>query len=120
MLEGEDDTWRYEGFKGVVGKSDLHGTLVYQVRKPRSMLSGQVASELLRFKDLGPLIGVDSSDVKSADKKSKDRQPANKVLPVAPIDTQAWGVMDADDESSEERRVGKGLAVRVNPGGSRT
>src|SRR5690606_526516 len=40
-LEG-DDTWRYESFKGVVGKSDLEGTLVYQVREPRSLLTGAV------------------------------------------------------------------------------
>ncbi|MGB3288999.1 MAG: AsmA family protein [Burkholderiaceae bacterium] len=97
MLEGEEDTWRYEDFKGVVGKSDLEGTLLYRQRKPRSLLTGQVESRLLRFKDLGPLIGVDTSDVKSASsKKAKEKQPADKVLPVTPIGTESWGVMDAD------------------------
>src|SRR3546814_4130605 len=43
-LEG-DDTWRYESFKGMVGKSDLEGTLVYQLRQPRSR-SEEHTSEL--------------------------------------------------------------------------
>lgn len=96
MLEGDDDTWRYEDFKGVVGESDLEGTLEYHLRKPRSLLTGEVQSKLLRFKDLGPLIGADTSDVKAEDKKDKVKQPADKVLPVDPISTKAWGAMDAD------------------------
>lgn len=96
-LEGENDTWRYEDFKGVVGESDLEGSLQYQVRKPRSLLTGQVQSKLLRFKDLGPLIGADTSDVKASGKRNdKVKQPADKVLPVSPISTKAWGAMDAD------------------------
>src|SRR5690606_36766554 len=69
------------------------------VRKPRSLLKGEVESKLLRFKDLGPLIGVDTSDVKASGKgkdKDKVKQPADKALPVAPISTKAWGTMDAD------------------------
>ncbi|WP_353149932.1 AsmA family protein [Pollutimonas bauzanensis] len=96
-LEGENDVWRYEDFKGSVGKSDLEGTLEYHVRKPRSLLTGEVESKLLRLKDLGPLIGIDTSDVKASGKdKDKVRQPADKALPVAPISTKAWGTMDAD------------------------
>ncbi|HWK71045.1 MAG TPA: AsmA family protein [Burkholderiaceae bacterium] len=97
MLEGEEDTWRYEDFKGVVGESDLEGTLVYEQHEPRPLLSGEVESRLLRFQDLGPLIGADTSDVKSASsKKAKAKQPADKALPTAPIGTESWGVMDAD------------------------
>lgn len=96
-LEGESDTWRYESFTGMVGKSDLEGTLVYQVREPRSMLTGELVSKLLRFADLGPLIGADTSDVKAADKADgKPRQPADKALPVASFSTDAWDTMDAD------------------------
>lgn len=95
-LEG-DDTWRYESFKGMVGKSDLEGTLVYQLRQPRSLLTGAVKSKLLRLQDLGPLIGADTSDVKaSKTPDDKHRQPAGKALPVASISTKAWGAMDAD------------------------
>ncbi len=94
QLDGQDDTWRYENFKGKVGSSDIEGTLEYLRKKPRPLLRGEVQSKLLRFADLGPLIGVDSR----ADKKktAKVRQPADKALPVAPIGTSTWGVMDAD------------------------
>jgi uncharacterized protein involved in outer membrane biogenesis len=97
MLEGDEDTWRYEEFKGVVGESDIQGSLAYQLRKPRPMLSGHLESRLLRLKDLGPLIGADTSDVKSASsKEDRAKQPAGKALPVAPINTEAWDLMDAD------------------------
>jgi len=96
-LEGDDDTWRYEDFKGVVGESDLHGTLEFHVRKPRSLLTGEVESKLLRLKDLGPLVGVDTSDAKGSGKqKPKVKPPAGKILPVDPISTKAWAAMDAD------------------------
>lgn len=96
MLEGDDNKWRYENFKGVVGKSDLNGTLEYQVREPRSLLTGEVESKQLRLKDLGPLIGADTSDVSGKNKKDTIKPPPGKVLPVDPISTKAWGAMDAD------------------------
>ena len=74
MLEGEEDTWRYENFTGVVGESDLRGTLQYQFLEPRPVLSGEVASDLLRFRDLGPLIGVDSADDVEQDAAQKDAE----------------------------------------------
>jgi len=103
-LEGAEPRWTYEDFKGKVGSSDLQGTLHFLVRKPRSLLTGELESKLLTFKDLGPLIGVDSDEEPQSGKKSdspgkdKDavRQPADKALPVQPIDTEPWGAMDAD------------------------
>jgi len=96
MLEGDDDTWRYENFKGVVGESDLGGTLEYQRREPRPRLVGEVESRQLLFKDLGPLIGADTSDVKGKKEDAPPPPPSGQVLPVAQISTKAWGAMDAD------------------------
>ena len=96
-LEGGVNTWRYQDFKGTVGKSDLEGTLQYQKQKPRPLLTGKVESTLLRFEDLGPLIGAGSSDSKGA-RAATVKQPADKVLPVDPIRTKTWGAMDADVE----------------------
>ncbi|MCK9509827.1 MAG: AsmA family protein [Pigmentiphaga sp.] len=96
LLEGDEDTWRYENFKGVVGESDLGGTLEYQRREPRPRLVGEVESQQLLFKDLGPLIGADTSDVKGKKQEAPPQPPAGKVLPVAAIGTEAWGAMDAD------------------------
>jgi uncharacterized protein involved in outer membrane biogenesis len=96
MLEGDDDSWRYESFTGVVGESDLNGTLEYQIREPRSLLVGAVESQQLRFADLGPLIGADTSEVKGKNEEEKPQPPPGQVLPVDPIGTGAWGAMDAD------------------------
>lgn len=93
----DGDTWLYENFKGTVGKSDLAGTLRYQVRKPRPLLTGQLESKLLRLRDLGPLIGIDTSTVKGKTaRQAAQAQPKNKALPVKHIDTARWGAMDAD------------------------
>jgi len=92
-LATENDVWRYQDFKGTVGSSDLNGTLEFHVRKPRSFLTGSVQSELLRFKDLGPVVGVDKREEAKGEAK---KQPADKALPVDTINTDSWGVMDAD------------------------
>src|SRR5690606_5466213 len=63
------------------------------VRKPRSFLTGDLQSKLLRFKDLGPLVGVDKREEAKGEAK---KQPADKALPVDTINTDSWGVMDAD------------------------
>ena len=106
MLEGNDDTWRYEDFTGVVGESDLQGTLEYQLREPRSFLTGELKSKQLRLQDLGPLIGADTSDVKGKnDKENKQKQPSDKALPVASISTKSWGAMDADVKFTGQRIV---------------
>ncbi|MBV6271919.1 AsmA family protein [Alcaligenaceae bacterium CGII-47] len=92
-----DDAWRYEGFEGIVGKSDLAGTLEFRHRDPRSLLTGEVESKLLRLRDLGPLIGVDTSDTKGhAAQAGAQAQPPDKALPVERIATKHWGAMDAD------------------------
>ena len=95
-LDGDHDRWRYENFKGVVGESDLNGTLEYQIRDPRPLLTGTVESQQLRFRDLGPLIGADTSDVKGSKDKNAVAPPAGQVLPVDPISAETWGTMDAD------------------------
>lgn len=103
-LDESQDVWRYEDFDGVVGKSDLHGTLEYTRREPRPTLTGSVTSDQLRLQDLGPLIGADTSDVESrAAKEAARDQPADKVLPVQAINTDAWDMMDADVRFQGER-----------------
>ena len=92
-LATDKDVWHYQDFTGKVGSSDLRGTVEYHVLEPRSYLTGTLQSELLRFKDLGPLVGVDDREETKDEVK---KQPADKALPVDPINTDSWGLMDAD------------------------
>lgn len=96
--------WVYEKFKGQVGSSDIGGTLEYQSRKPRPLLKGVVESNLLRFEDLGPLIGADSNASKEK-RGAEERQPSNKVLPVKQFHTDSWGSIDADVKLTAHRIV---------------
>lgn len=115
VLDQGEDTWRYEDFQGTVGDSDLRGTLEYRLREPRPLLSGTVESDLLHFRDLGPLIGADTSrddtaaeaeNQKSAKHNKKGRQqPPDKALPVARIGSETWGLMDADVKFKGKRIV---------------
>ncbi|MBM7061272.1 AsmA family protein [Pseudomonas sp. UL073] len=87
--------FRYQGFNGSIGDSDIHGDLTFVDRAPRPKLSGTLTSNQLRFADLAPLIGADSN----ADKQARgvaSRQPADKVLPVEEFRTERWRAMDAD------------------------
>ncbi|HLT98454.1 MAG TPA: AsmA family protein [Burkholderiaceae bacterium] len=111
MLEGEEDRWRYEDFTGTVGDSDLRGTVEYRVGPERPLLVGELASDLLHFRDLGPLIGADTSrkDVPDRPKRDDDAerraQPKGKVLPVARIGSETWELMDADVKFKGKRIV---------------
>nr|WP_049831566.1 AsmA family protein [Janthinobacterium sp. Marseille] len=87
--------WTYEKFKGKVGDSDIAGTLVYEAKQPRPLLSGTVVSNLLQLSDLGPVIGADSNESKK-ERGVAANQPADKVLPVEKFTTERWGSIDAD------------------------
>jgi uncharacterized protein involved in outer membrane biogenesis len=87
--------FRYQGFNGRIGGSDIHGDLTYVARQPRPKLSGSLTSEQLRFVDLAPLIGADSKAAQQA-RGVASRPPADKVLPVEQFRTERWRVMDAD------------------------
>ncbi|MFL6658854.1 MAG: AsmA family protein [Massilia sp.] len=85
----------YDKFSGKVGSSDIEGHLEYQMGAPRAQLTGTVASKLLQFADLGPLIGADSNASKAA-RGVAPVQPAGKVLPVENFRTERWTAIDAD------------------------
>ena len=86
---------QYDNFKGRVGGSDLHGTLFYQQRQPRSLLSGSLVSNLLQFSDLAPLVGADSNASK-ASRGDTFRQPDDRALPAEPFRTDRWNALDVD------------------------
>jgi uncharacterized protein involved in outer membrane biogenesis len=117
-LQPGHETWTYSDFRGKVGASDIEGTLKYQIRKPRPLLTGELRSSLLRFKDLGPLVGVDTAARKARRLRAvhnaegeeqqaaaRVRQPAAKALPVDPIATDSWATMDADVKFSGQKIV---------------
>lgn len=95
VMNARGGKWTYDKFKGKVGESDIGGTLTYESKEPRPLLSGTVVSNLLRLSDLGPIIGADSNESKK-ERGVAPNQPSNKVLPVEKFTTERWGSIDAD------------------------
>ena len=75
--------WRYEGFTGHVGRSDLAGTLQLQTGGARPLLTATLASKHLDPADLGPAVGARET-------------PSPRVLPNLPFDTDRWASLDAE------------------------
>ncbi|WP_460417139.1 AsmA family protein [Pseudomonas sp. microsymbiont 2] len=96
--------FRYEGFNGKIGDSDIHGDLAFVASQPRPRLSGNLVSNQLLFKDLAPLIGADSNSAQKA-RGGASKQPAGKVLPVEEFRTERWRAMDADVTFAGKRIV---------------
>ena len=86
--------WHYENFKGQVGDSDLEGSVVYEARSPRPLVTATLLSRSLNFADLAPLIGADSNASKAA-RHAEVTQPEDKVLPIEPFKTDRWRSIDA-------------------------
>jgi AsmA family protein len=105
-LNPQGNRWIYENFSGKVGSSDITGSLKYQSKQPRALLSGTVVSRLLQFSDLAPMIGADSNASKL--KRGETAfQPVNKVLPVEPFKTERWTSIDADIKFSAKKIIRK-------------
>ncbi|MBD8474040.1 AsmA family protein [Pseudomonas sp. CFBP 8770] len=97
-------SFRYEGFNGKIGNSDIHGDLGFVASQPRPKLSGALVSNQLLFADLKPLIGADSNTEQKA-RGGASKQPTGKVLPVEEFKTDRWRAMDADVEFTGRKIV---------------
>jgi uncharacterized protein involved in outer membrane biogenesis len=104
LHEPSGATFRYQGFNGRIGGSDIHGDLGFAATQPRPKLTGQLVSNQLLFADLAPLIGADSNTEKKA-RGAPSQQPEGKVLPVEAFRTDRWRAMDADVQFSGKRIV---------------
>jgi uncharacterized protein involved in outer membrane biogenesis len=93
-------TWRYDKFTGVVGKSDLAGSLQVDTAGARPFVRADLASKVLEFEDLGPLVGAKAPAEPAPRKVSNVPAPAAvagpHVLPDIPFKTDRWSVVDAD------------------------
>ena len=94
-LHAQGSRFSYRDFKGRVGESDLGGNLEAVTGGPRMKLTGDVHSQLLRFVDLGPLVGADSTAQKQQ-RGDTTPQPKDKALPVEQFHTNRLRTMDAD------------------------
>lgn len=105
-MNAQGGHWMYEKFSGKVGSSDIGGSLEYQSRPLRGLLSGAVVSHALYFDDLAPLIGADSNASKLK-RGAPALQPGNKVLPVETFKTERWTSVDVQIQYQAEKIIRK-------------
>lgn len=94
-MHANGSRFSYRNFRGRVGETDLNGNLEVVTGGPRMKLTGDLHSKLLRFVDLGPLVGADSQTQK-AQRGDTTKQPTQKALPVEQFHTNRLRTMDAD------------------------
>lgn len=95
--------WKYEKFSGRIGTSDIAGSLEVDTGGKRPALKADLASKLLDFDDLGPLIGARPGRLQAAKAaapapaQSTASTPARaRVLPDLPFKTERWDSVDAE------------------------
>lgn len=101
-LVREGAVWRYEGFSGRVGDSDLGGNAKVTTGRERLLLEGDLHSKLLDFDDLGGFVGAapDSGPGESGhaglEAEARARAAKGRLLPDTPYDLGKLRGMDAD------------------------
>jgi uncharacterized protein involved in outer membrane biogenesis len=101
-LTRQENTWRYDGFTGVVGDSDLGGSAAVTVGGARPRLVANLVSRRLDFDDLAGFIGAPpqtgGSEASNAELRAQSAAAATdpRVLPDTPYDLGKLRAMDAD------------------------
>ncbi|MBJ6978647.1 AsmA family protein [Luteimonas sp. MC1895] len=101
-LVRDDAVWRYEGFSGKVGDSDLGGTAKITTGRERLLFEGDLHSKLLDFDDLAGFVGgaPDSGAGETGnaelEAEAAKRAAAGRLLPDTPYDLHKLRNMDAD------------------------
>lgn len=97
-----DNVWRYEGFEGTVGESDLGGTARITTGLERLLFEGELQSDLLDFDDLGGFVGAapesDGDETGNAELEAAaaERAAEGRLLPDTPYNLAKLRTMDAD------------------------
>ncbi|MEI9886772.1 MAG: AsmA family protein [Rhizomicrobium sp.] len=85
LLTRDGSLYRFEKFAGVVGSSDLAGTLSIETAGEKPLVRGAVSSKVLDFKDLGHLFGGQSAGAAAS----------GRLLPDLPLHVERLRQMEA-------------------------
>lgn len=97
QLNREGEVWRFQGFEGAVGDSDLAGSLAIDYGQEKPFLSADLVSRKLDFDDLAGLVGATPDPDETASAEQKARAEANPgVFPDIPIASERLHAMNMD------------------------
>lgn len=92
-LRRDGAVWRYEGFRGTVGDSDLAGDVRVDTVRARPMLHADLVSARLDFDDLAGFVGATP---RAGDAPPAPARADGRVLPDRPYRLDKLRAMDAD------------------------
>lgn len=97
QLNREGEVWRFQGFEGAVGDSDLAGSLAIDYGPEKPFLTADLVSRKLDFDDLAGLVGATPDPDETASAEQKARAEANPgVFPDIPIASERLHAMNMD------------------------
>lgn len=108
-IDGGRTVWRYDGFAGTVGDSDLAGSAAVTTGGPRPFLRANLVSKRLDFDDLAGFIGkaprAGGSETTNPELAAKAvrEQASARVLPDTPYKLDRLRAMDADVRLKAQR-----------------
>ncbi len=102
QLLREGEVWKFQNFEGVIGDSDMHGSLQIDYGREKPFLTAKLESKLLDLDDLGPLIGLppktEGGEAASAEQKQEAAklEKSDNIFPDVPLNVDKLKIMDMD------------------------
>lgn len=101
-LRRDGELWRFEDFAGVIGDSDMAGSLSIDYGPERPFLTATFKSKLLDFDDLGPLVGAPPKTEGKETASAAQEQTAaaldrkDSIFPDLPLNVDKLKIMNMD------------------------
>ena len=94
-LTRRDEQWRFTRLNGVFGESDVAGQLTVSMPANRLLFDADLRTRTLDIIDAGPFIGYDPQALKARGVAAAAGQGGGRLLPDAPLRTDALSRFDA-------------------------
>ena len=117
QLDYADHKFRFHGFRGVVGSSDLHGTIEEDPGRERPIITADLASTKIDLADLGGFVGTTPGRLSTANQSAAQKQElarmeaSPKLLPDTPINVPKLRVADVKLRYRGEHILGRSVPL---------
>ncbi len=112
-LTYSDEAWRFTRMRGLIGESDVAGTLIVSQPEGRLHLGADISTQSLAIVDAGPFIGYDPDKLEAKGFTGAVAPVGGtpRILPDAPLRVDAISRFDADVKWTARRIKAKNVPV---------
>src|SRR5437764_572996 len=117
QLDYADHKFRFHGFRGVVGSSDLRGTIEEDPGQERPMVTADLASTKVDLADLGGFVGTTPGRLSTANQSTAQKQElarteaSPKLMPDTPISLPKLRAADVKLRYRGEHILGRSVPL---------